>query len=187
MAMTTADIANGVVLRHKGDLVAVVAFQHVNPGKGSAFVRARLKSLTTGKVVEHTWKASEAIEVVDVQKRRMQFLYSDPTGFAFMDQDTFDQVMVNRAALEDRAGYLTDGLEVHVVLHEGQPITVELPKKVTLKVTEAFETVRGDTAGGNITKEVTLETGLKARVPLFVKEGERVVLNTDTGEYVERG
>lgn len=186
MAQTTSDIANGAYLKHKGDLVEVVEFQHVNPGKGSAFVRVRLKSLTTGKVVEYTWKAGEGLEFVEVQKRKMQFLYADPTGFTFMDQGTFDQVTVNRAALEDRAGFLKEGLDVHVVLHEEQPIAVELPKKVTLKVTEAFEAVRGDTSG-NVAKEVTLETGMKVRVPMFIKEGELIVLNTDTGAYVERG
>lgn len=185
MAQTTADITSGAYLKWKDDVVVVTEFQHVNPGKGSAFVRARLKSLTSGKVVEQTWKAGEALEFVEVQKRKMQYLYSDPTGFTFMDQETFDQVTVNRNVLEDRAEYLKEGLEVHIVMHEGSPIAVELPKKVTLKVTEAFEAVRGDTSG-NVTKEVTLETGLKARVPMFIKQGESIVLNTDTGAYVER-
>lgn len=187
MAQTTADISNGSYLKFKDDIVVVNEFQHVNPGKGSAFVRARLKSLTSGKVVEQTWKAGEVLEFVEVQKRKMQYLYSDPTGFTFMDQETFDQVTVNRVVLEDRAGYLKEGLEAHVVLHDDIPIAVELPKKVTLKVTEAFEAIRGDTAGGNVTKEVTLETGMKAHVPMFIKEGESVTLNTDTGAYVERG
>jgi len=185
MAQTTSDIANGAYLKWKGDIVVVTEFQHVNPGKGSAFVRARLKSLTNGKVVEQTWKAGEELEFVEVQKRKMQYLYSDPTGFAFMDQETFDQVTVNRVVLEDRAGYLKEGLEVHVVLHDGTPIAVELPKKVALKVTEAFDAIRGDTSG-NVTKEVTLETGLTARVPMFIKRGESIVLNTDSGAYVER-
>lgn len=185
MARTTSDIANGSYLKFKNDIVVVTEFQHVNPGKGSAFVRARLKSLTNGKVVEQTWKSGEELEYVEVQKRKMQYLYSDPTGFTFMDQDSFDQVTVNRVVLEDRAGFLKEGIEVHVVLHEGTPISVELPKKITLKVTEAFDAVRGDSSG-NVTKEVTLETGMKAHVPMFVKEGESVVLNTDTGEYVER-
>lgn len=185
MAQTTADIANGAYLKFKGDIVVVTEFQHVNPGKGSAFVRARLKSLMSGKVVEQTWKAGEQLEFVEIQKRKMQYLYSDPTGFTFMDQETFDQVTVNRNILEDRAGFLKEGLEVHVVLHDGSTITVELPKKVTLVVTEAFDAIRGDTSG-NVTKEVTLETGVTARVPMFIKQGESIVLNTDTGAYVER-
>ncbi|MDO8622163.1 MAG: elongation factor P [bacterium] len=185
MAQTTSDIANGSYLKFKSDIVAVVEFQHVNPGKGSAFVRARLKSLTSGKVVEQTWKAGEVLEFVEVQKRKMQYLYSDPTGFTFMDQETFDQVTVSRVVLEDRVGYLKEGLEVHVVLHEDAPISVELPKKITLKVTEAFDASRGDTSG-NVTKEVTLETGMTARVPMFIKQGESIVLNTDSDSYVER-
>src|SRR3989338_5281173 len=133
MARTTADIANGSYLKFKNDIVVVTEFQHVNPGKGSAFVRARLKSLTNGKVVEQTWKSGEGLEFVEVARRKMQYLYADPTGFTFMDQSTFDQVTVSRAALEDRAGFLKEGIEVHVVLHDEQPIAVELPKKVTLK------------------------------------------------------
>lgn len=185
MAQTTADIANGAYLKFKSDIVVVTEFQHVNPGKGSAFVRVRLKSLTSGKVVEQTWKAGEQLEFVEVQKRKMQYLYADPTGFTFMDQETFDQVTVNRAVLEDKAGFLKEGLEAYVVMHDGAPISVELPKKVTLVVTEAFDAIRGDTSG-NVTKEVTLETGLTARVPMFIKQGESVILNTDTGAYVER-
>ncbi|MFH1098391.1 MAG: elongation factor P [Candidatus Uhrbacteria bacterium] len=186
MAQTTADISNGVVLRFKGDLYVVTEFQHVNPGKGSAFVRLRMKSITSGKTVEQTLKAGEEIETVEVERPKMQYLYSDPSGYTFMNQETYDQVTVPRELLVGKAGFIKEGLEAHVALHEGVPVAVDLPKKVTLKVTEASEAVRGDTSG-NVTKEVTLETGLKARVPMFIKEGESVVLNTDTGEYVARG
>lgn len=180
------DIANGMVIRQKGDLYAVVEFQHVNPGKGSSFVRARLKSMSSGKVVEQTFKASDTVEFVEVERRKMQYLYADPTGYAFMDQETFDQITVARDLIGEKSGFLKEGVEVYVATYEGRPIAVDLPKKITLIVTEAFEASRGDTSG-NVTKEVTLETGTTARVPLFIKQGESVVLNTETGEYVERG
>lgn len=180
------DIGKGSVIRFKGGLSVVVEFQHVNPGKGSSFVRARLKDIASGKVVEQTFKAAESVEFVEVERPRMQYLYADPSGYTFMDQTSFEQVTIPRAMIGDGAGYLKEGVEVHVATHEGTPIAVELPKKVALIVTEAFEAVRGDTSGG-VMKEVTLETGMKTRVPMFIKQGETVVLNTDTGEYVERG
>lgn len=180
------DIAKGSVIRFKGGLSVVVESQHVNPGKGSSFVRARLKDIATGKVVEQTLKASESVEFEDVARRKMQFLYADPSGYTFMDQDSFEQVTVNRDMVGDDAQYLIEGLEVHIVMHESNPIALELPKKVTLTVTEAFDAVRGDTSG-NVSKEVTLETGLVAHVPMFIKQGEKIILNTETGEYVERG
>lgn len=183
---TTSDLSKDIVLRWKGDLYLVVEFQHVNPGKGSAFVRTRLKNIGTGKVFENTFKSGETIEIVDVERRRMQYLYGDPSGFNFMDQTSFEQVTVPRAMLEDRAGYLKEGQEVSVITHEGNAVTVEFPKKIALTITEAAPGVKGDTAGGNVTKEATLETGMKIRVPMFIKEGEKVVINTETGEYVER-
>ncbi|OGL73370.1 elongation factor P [Candidatus Uhrbacteria bacterium RIFCSPHIGHO2_02_FULL_57_19] len=183
---TTSDISKDVVIRWKDDLYLVVEFQHVNPGKGSAFVRTRLKNIGTGKVFENTFKSGEGIEIVEVERRRMQYLYGDPSGFYFMDGASYEQVTVPRAMLEERAGYLREGQEASVITYQGQAVTVEFPKKITLTVTEAAPGVKGDTAGGNVTKEATLETGMKIRVPLFIKEGEKIIINTETGEYVER-
>ncbi|MDO8425463.1 MAG: elongation factor P [bacterium] len=180
------DISKGTVLKFKGGLSVVTYFQHVNPGKGSSFVRVRLKDIASSKTVEQTFKAGEQVEFAEVERPKMQFLYADPMGYTFMHGETFEQVMVSRDLVGEDAGYLTEGLEVHVILHDGAPIAVELPKKVTLAVAEAYEAAKGDTAGGNVTKEVTLETGKTARVPLFIKQGEKVIINTETGEYVER-
>ncbi|MFH1429997.1 MAG: elongation factor P [Candidatus Uhrbacteria bacterium] len=182
-----SDISKGMVMKFKGGLSVVTYFQHVNPGKGSSFVRAKLKDIATGKSIEQTFKAGESVEFVEVQRRKMQYLYEDGSGYAFMDQDTYEQSSASRDLIGDDAGYLKEGLEVHVIMYNDVPISIELPKKVSLVVTEAYEAARGDTAGGNVTKEVTLETGMKARVPIFIKQGETVVLNSDTGEYVERG
>lgn len=183
---TTADIQKSTVIKWKNEPYAVVEFQHVNPGKGAAFVRTRLRNLRTGKVFEETFKSGETLDIVDVEKKKMNYLYGDDGGFYFMDNQTYEQVVVPRTALEDRQGLLKEGTESLVLLYEEAPIAVELPKKVTLRVTQAAPAVRGDTAGGNVTKEVELETGYKLNVPMFIKEGDGVVVNTDTGEYVER-
>ena len=183
---TTADIQRSTIIKWRDEPHGVVDFQHVNPGKGAAFVRTRLKNLRSGKVFEETFKSGETIEVVDIEKKKMNYLYSDASGFYFMDNQTYEQVVVPRAALEDRKGLIKEGLEMLVLLYEEVPLAVELPKKVTLRVTSAAPAVRGDTAGGNVTKEVELETGYKTDVPMFIKEGDEIVVNTDTGEYVAR-
>lgn len=180
------DISKDVFIRVRDDVFQVVEFQHVNPGKGAAFVRTRIKSLRTGKVLEQTFKDSDTVDLVDVERRRMQFLYGDASGFHFMDNANYEQVDLNTKMVGDRAGFLKEGQEVAVIIFEGAPLSIELPKKITLTVTEAPPGIRGDTAGGKVTKEVTLETGMKTRAPLFINEGDRVVLNTETGEYVER-
>lgn len=182
---TTADIAKDVVMRWKNDLFSVVDFQHVNPGKGSAFVRTRLKNVRSGKVVENTFKSGEALDIVDVEKKRMQYLFMDATTATFMDKNTYDQVAVPKELIGDRIGYLKEGMECSLVLFEGNPVNIEFPKKVSYLVTMAPDAVRGDTSN-KVTKEIELETGLKIQAPIFIKQGERVMISTETGEYVER-
>lgn len=183
---TISDISKDIVIRFKNDLFLVVDFQHVNPGKGSAFVRARLKNIRSGKVVEYTFKAGEEIEVVEVERRKLQYLYADAEGFHFMDPKSYDQVTISAETIGDKAKFLFEGQEAVVLFLDVTPLTIDIPRKVTLAVVEAAPGVRGDTASGNVTKEAMLENGLKIRVPMFIKEGERVIVNTDTGEYVER-
>ncbi len=182
----TSSISKGVVLKFKDGLYLVTDFQHVNPGKGSAFVRTRLKNIATGKSVEQTYKAGEAIEIMDVDKRRMQYLYKDENNLYFMDNSTYEQIQIPKTMIAEQEGFIKEGQEVAIVMHGITPITVELPKKITLKIVDTVPGVKGDTASGNVTKEATLETGAKIRVPLFVKSGESVVINTETGEYAER-
>lgn len=180
------EISRGLVLNFKNEPHLVVEFQHVNPGKGGAFVRARLKGLRSGKVLENTFKSDEAVEFVEMERKKVQYLYGTPTEFTFMDMKTYEQFSVGAEVMGQYAPYLKDGLEVVLLTDEaGVPVTVDFPKKVTLKVTEAAEAVRGDTSG-NVQKEVVLENGLKVRTPMFIKEGNFVIVNTDTGEYVER-
>ena len=184
--MDTSDIKRESFIKFKDGISMVVEFQHVSPGKGSAFVRTRLKNVETGKVLEHTFKSGEIIDFVDMERGNMQYLYKDADNYYFMDNRSFEQVGVPTDMIADRGGYLKEGQDVQVLSHEGRPLSIDLPKKLTFKVTEAFDAVAGDTSGGRVLKEVTLETGMKVGVPLFVKQGDQIVVNTETGEYVER-
>lgn len=183
---TTQDIRKGVVIRQPNDLYVVVEFQHVNPGKGAAFTRTRMKSLGTGKVVEITYKSGEAVDMVEVQFLTMQYLYKTGDNYAFMNMNTYEQVEMNGDLIGDDGKYLKEGLEVIIGLYEGRPVSVQLPKKIKYKVVEAPPAVRGDSASGNVTKEIGLDNGLKVQAPIFIKEGEEVLVNTETGEYSAR-
>ncbi len=164
----------------------VTDFQHVNPGKGSAFVRTKMRNIQTGRTIENTFKTSETIETLDLERANMQFLYADDSGYNFMDNESFDQTTIDKELVGDKGKYLTEGQNVMVLSYQGKPLSVDLPKKLTFKVVEAMPAVKGDSAQGRVTKEVTLETGIKLQVPLFVEQGTSVVVNTETGEYVER-
>ncbi|WKZ28682.1 MAG: elongation factor P [Patescibacteria group bacterium] len=173
------------VVMYKDEPHIVVEFQHVNPGKGGSFVRTRLKNARTGKVFENTYKAAESVEFVDLERRNLQYTYNDGKNWFFMDQASFEEIFIPKEVLAEKANYLKEGQEIQGFFYEGECLNVVLPKKMVLKVTEAFDAVKGDSSG-NITKEVTLETGYKIKVPIFIKEGDLLSINTDTGEYVER-
>ena len=183
---STSDVRKGVVIRGPNDLFVVVEFQHVNPGKGAAFVRTRMKSLSSGKVVEVTYKTSESVDIVQVDWRTMQFLYKTGDNYAFMNMESYEQVEMNGEMIGDEAKFLKEGIDVVVGLYEGRPVSIELPKKIKYKVVEAPPAVRGDSASGNVTKEITLDNGLKIYAPIFIKEGEEILVNTETGEYSAR-
>ncbi len=184
---STSEIKKGVVLRDAQGLWLVVDFQHVNPGKGAAFVRTRMKNLQNGKVLETTFKTSESVDIVEVEHRRMQYLYHDAIGFTFMDQESYEQVSMSDDEVGEQGKYLRDGMEVNISTFEGKPVSLELPRKMTFKVAEAMEVTAGNTAsGGNLTKEIVLEGGIRVQAPMFIKQGEHVIVNTETGEYVER-
>ena len=183
---TTSDIRKGVVISYQNDLFVVVEFQHVNPGKGAAFTRTRLKSLGSGKVIEVTYKSGETIDVVNVQFQTMQYLYKTGSNYAFMNMQSYEQIEMNGDLVGVDAKYLKEGLEVIVGLYEDRPVSIQLPKKVQYRVAEAPPAVRGDSASGNVTKEITLDSGLKIQAPIFIKEGEEILVNTETGEYSAR-
>ncbi|MEK9152558.1 MAG: elongation factor P, partial [Patescibacteria group bacterium] len=177
----TTDIKKDLVIMFKDAPHAVVDFQHVNPGKGSAFVRTRLKNVQTGKVFEHTYKSGEGIEVLELERSPMQYLYKDADNYFFMDNSSFEQVGVPTAMVAEKGNYLKEGQEATVLMYQGVALSVDVPKKLTFKITEAAPGVKGDTASGRVTKEATIETGMKVAVPLFVKEGDSIVINTETG------
>lgn len=183
--ISSSQIKNGTAIIFKNDPWVVIEFQHVNPGKGSAFVRTRIKNLKSNKVVENTFKANEKLEEAQLNYRKMQFLYCDDTNCNFMDNNTYDQFEISRDLVEDKIKYLQEGANVYIVFVEGKPVNINLPKKMEYKVTEAPPGVKGDSASSP-TKTITLENGLKIFAPLFIKEGEIVRVNTETGEYVER-
>lgn len=182
---TTNDLKNGMTLNIDGSLWTVVEFQHVKPGKGPAFVRTKMKQVLTGKVVEKTFNAGVKVEVAVVEKRDMQYLYKDGSDFVFMDTATYDQITISEATVGEAASYMLENAEVIVAMHEGNPLYVELPASVTLEITYTEPGIQGDRSSGG-TKPATLETGIDIQVPLFIKQGEKVLVDTRDGSYLGR-
>ena len=182
----TTDIKKGAIIRHNNDLYLVTSAQFVNPGKGSAFVKTKLKSITSGKGTEITYKSGESVDVVRVDYTTMQYLYNNATAYSFMNKNTYETVDVNVDVIGEDGKYLKEGLDVIMATHEGMVVAMQLPKKIQYTVKDAPPAVRGDSAAGNVTKEAMMDNGLKVNVPIFIKEGEEVLVNTETGEYVER-
>jgi elongation factor P len=183
---TTADFRNGLCIEYNNDLYQIVDFQHVKPGKGPAFVRTKLKSLTSGKVIDNTWNSGVKVNVVRIETRPHQYLYKEDNGYVFMHQETFEQVTIDEKLIEG-AEFLKEGQEVEIVFHADNetPLTCNLPAFVTLEVTYSEPGLRGDTAT-NTLKPATLETGAQVGVPLFVNVGDLIKVDTRTGDYVER-
>ena len=180
------DIKNGTVINLNGELWVVTSFQRVSPGKGSSFVRTRIKSLRTGKVVENNFKSAETLTFEDVQYRRMQYLYNDGSLYTFMDNSNYEQFSIAKNDLEEVIPYLKEGLECAVSVHEGVPIAVSLPQKIEYTIAYTEPVVKGDTASGGVLKEAEMDNGLKVKVPAFINQGERIMVNTESGAYVER-
>ena len=183
---STNEIKKGVVIRHQSDLFAVVEFQFVNPGKGGAFTRTRMKNLANGKVIEITYKSSESIDIVEVNFQTMQYLYKSGETHSFMNMESYEQVDMDADLIGDDAKYLKEGLKVVVGLYEERPVSIQLPKKIQYSVVEAPPAVKGDTASGNVTKEIVLDNGLTIKAPIFIKTGDEVLVNTEREEYSER-
>lgn len=179
----TTDIKKGAVIRHQNNLYVVTECQFVNPGKGSAFTKTKLKGISTNKGMEITYKSGEAVDTVQVQRQNMQYLYKNGDFYSFMNQTSYETADVSADILGDDAKYLKEGLEVITLTHEGAVVAIELPKKIQYTVTQAPPAVKGDSAGGNVTKEAVMENGLKVNVPIFIKDGEDILVNTETGDY----
>src|SRR5690606_27519128 len=173
LVATTNDLKNGMVLKIDGQLWTVVEFQHVKPGKGPAFVRTKLKNVTSGKTIDKTFNAGVKVETSNVDKRTMQYLYNDGTHFVFMDPDTYEQVEVSPEVVGDAADYMLENQDVLVARHEGTPLFIELPASVVLEITYTEPGLQGDRSTGG-TKPATLETGATIQVPLFLETGTKV-------------
>ncbi|KKQ26928.1 MAG: Elongation factor P [Candidatus Magasanikbacteria bacterium GW2011_GWC2_37_14] len=182
----TTDIRKGAVIRHNNDLYVVTFAQFVNPGKGAAFVKTKLKSISNGKGTEMTYKSGETVDVVRVDYVNMQYLYNNTTTYSFMNKDTYETADVSADILGDDLKYLKEGLEVIMATHEGNVVAMNLPKKIQYTVKTAPPAVRGDTASGNVTKELVMDNNLIVYGPIFIKEGEEILVNTETGDYAGR-
>jgi elongation factor P len=182
---TTNDLKNGMVLNLDGQLWSVVWFQHHKPGKGGAVVRTKLKSVLSGKVVDRTFNADVKVDIAQVDKRDMQFLYHDGSGFVFMDNTTYDQMTLSDAVVGEAKDYLLDNGEVMVAVNDGLPLYIELPASVELTVEYTEPGLQGDRSSGG-TKPARLETGKEIQVPLFITSGEKVKVDTRDGSYLSR-
>ena len=182
---TTNDLKNGMTLNLDGQLWNVIEFQHVKPGKGGAFVRTKMRSVLSGKVVEKTFNAGVKVEVAQVDKRDMQYLYRDGEDFMFMDSTNYDQISIGKQTVGDAVDYLLENANAIVAMHEGNPLFIELPASVELIITYTEPGLQGDRSSGG-TKPATVQTGITVQVPLFIKQDEKILVDTRTGAYLGR-
>ena len=182
---TTSDLKNGMCLDIEGSLWTVIEFQHVKPGKGPAFVRTKMRQVLTGKVVEKTLNAGVKIDIAILEKREMQFLYKEGEDFVFMDNKTYDQMNISAATVGDAANYMLENTEAIVAIHENNPLYIELPASVQLTITYTEPGLQGDRSSGG-TKPATVETGIQIQVPLFIKQDEKIMVDTRDGSYQGR-
>ena len=182
---TTNDLKNGMTLDIEGQLWTVVEFQHVKPGKGPAFVRTKLKQVMTGKVVDKTFNAGVKVEIAILEKREMNFLYKEGDDFVFMDNENFDQMTISAATVGEAANFMLENTVAIVAIHDNNPLYIELPASVELTVTYTEPGLQGDRSSGG-TKPATVETGIEVQVPLFIKQDEKILVDTRDGSYQGR-
>jgi elongation factor P len=184
--MTTSnDFKTGLTIEHEGQIYSVMEFQHVKPGKGSAFVRSKLRNLRTGAVIEKTWRAGEKVATALIEKDEMQFLYVNGDRYVFMNTETYEQIEVPDFQIEYEKNFLLESMMVMMKRYKDEIIGVDLPEKVALTVKETVPGVRGNTVN-NATKDATLETGYLVQVPLFINENDKIYINTSTGKYMTK-
>jgi elongation factor P len=186
VAISTNQFRNGNHIEVDGTIFKIVDFQHVKPGKGGAFVRTKLRRATDGNVIDRTFRAGEKFRAVRTESRKMQFLYADGSDAHFMDSESFEQIAIPEAAVQEALRWTRPSSEVEVLFIDDQPADVQLPSTVELEVTQADPGLRGDSVSSGGTKPATLETGARLQVPLFVEQGERIRVDTRSGEYVAR-
>ena len=180
------DIKNGMTIKYDGNIYQVVEFQHVKPGKGSAFVKTKLKNLRAGTTQEITFNAGIKMEKADVRKNELSYLYSTGDTYVFMDNNTYDQLEIPASLVGDQAKFLKEGMNVQSMAIEGEIVGIDLPEKVSYKVISAPEAVKGNTTS-SAQKDVTIETGYTLKAPLFISEGEEIIITTRDGKYFSRG
>ena len=185
MIVDTTEFRKGLRIIQDGEPFTIVEFQHVKPGKGGAFVRTRLKSLITGNVLDKTFRSGDKAEVPDVEEKQMQFLYKEGTQYHFMDEATYDQIFIEEENLGDAKNYLKESMVITVIFYKGKTIGVDIQNFVTLNITPCARGLKGDKVQ-TATKPAVLETGHTVQVPLFVEEGDKVKVDTRTGQYIER-
>jgi elongation factor P len=183
--ISTADFRNGIVIVQGNDLMEIVDFQHVKPGKGGAFVRTKQKNVLTGRVVEKTYRSGERMEDARIEETAYQYLYNDGDLYHFMHKESFEQMAVGNALVGDNKNWLRENDDATLLMYEGQAIAVKAPITVELSITKCDPGIQGDRASGG-TKPATLETGVTVQVPLFVNEEDTIKVDTRTGEYIER-
>ncbi len=185
MNVNINDIKNGMTLILEGKLVTVVDFQHVKPGKGPAFVRIKYRDLRTGSTIEDTFNTNLKLEKAHVEKMQMQFLYKENDNFVFMNTNDYSQMEVSSSIIGDDAKFLKEGLVIEIQMYEGEILGIVLPEKIDYKVTETTDAVKGNTTN-NAMKDATIESGYTIKVPMFISEGETIIVSTKDGKYVSR-
>ena len=183
--VTAGDFRNGITFEMDGNVYSIVEFQHVKPGKGAAFVRTKLRNVITGAVIEKTFNPTDKFQDARIDRKEMQYLYNDETLYYFMDMESYEQIPLDKSLLSDNFKYVKEEMMCRVSSYKDKVFAVEPPMFVELEIAECEPGVRGDTATG-ATKNATLETGAVIRVPLFINEGEKIRIDTRTGEYIER-
>lgn len=179
------ELKNGTVFEHEGQPWLVLEYQHSKMGRGGAVLRTKIKNLLSGSIVNKTFQGSDKFESVQLERKKAQYLYEDEAGFVFMDEVTYDQFTLDRETVGNTPKYIKEGDTIQLQFYKGRPINIDLPIKVKLKVTEAPQADKGNTATG-ASKQITLETGLTVQGPMFIKEGDTIVVDTRDGSYVER-
>lgn len=179
------DIKNGMTFLFEGNIYQVIEFLHVKPGKGAAFVKAKIKNLRTGSIVEKTFNTSIKLEKALIEKRPMQFLYATGNAYNFMNMETYEQIELSKEQLGDNVNYLIEGVSVDISFYNDELIGIMLPDKLTVEVKQTEPAVKGNTTN-NATKDAVIETGLVVKVPLFVEQGEKIIISTSTGKYDSR-
>lgn len=183
--ISTNDLRSGITIEVDGAIFVVLEFQHVKPGKGSAFVKTKLKNLRTGSIIEKTFNAGVKVSTARIEKQQMQYLYDMNDSYYFMNMETYEQVELSKDQVGEGYKYLKENLEVYITFFEGEVLGLDLPDKVELKVTHTEPAIKGNTTN-NALKDATLETGLEVRVPLFIDNDDVVIVSTEDGKYVSR-